>query len=157
MFSIQQYPCIVWPFVSSSYFWRTGNTPQFFPNIWPKNRRTSLLNSSLIPCILLSPTATKLAAAGCSQTKFWFRMWLMESIMFLCTSFNFVYCRPLLTIWLPFLYCHENFVLLVIEIKMCLWIASGFDAKCQEFQSETFFLVSGGYPKSQYSATFKIL
>jgi hypothetical protein len=144
MFSIQQYPCILFPFVFSSYSCRKGNTPHYLSQyLTPK------LNH-LISWVFLSTTATKLAAAGCSQTKLWFRMWSMESKMFFAPPSIFVYCRPLLTTWLPFLYCHVIFVLLVIEINLCLWINSGF-AKCQEFQNVILFLVSGAYPESHYS------
>ncbi len=58
-------------------------------DIWPKNSKDPLLNSSLISYIFLSTIPTKFAAAGCLQTKSWFRMWLMDRIMFFCTSFNF--------------------------------------------------------------------
>ncbi len=64
------------------------HTSLSFPIFDPQIERTTLLNSSFISCIFLSTVPTKLAAAGCSQTKLWFGMWLVDWIMFFCTSFN---------------------------------------------------------------------
>ncbi len=77
------YTCIFFLFL-----YEGKHTSMSFPIFDPQIERTTLLNSCLISCIFLSTVPTKLAAAGCSQTKLWSRMWSMDWIMFFHTSFN---------------------------------------------------------------------
>ncbi len=129
------------------FLYEGKHTSLSFPIYDPENERTILLNSSLISCIFCSTIPTKLAAAGCSQTKSWFRIWSMVWMMFFLTSFNFRELYSTSDNSLPFLYSHEISLLLGIEINLCLLINSGFDAKGLEFQLVFFVWVLGVFPK----------
>ncbi len=71
------------------FLYEGKHTSLSFPIFDPEIEMTTLLNSSLISYIFCLTIPTKLAAAGCSQTKSWFRMWSMVCMMFFLTSFNF--------------------------------------------------------------------
>jgi hypothetical protein len=92
------------------FFYEGKHTSLSFPIFDPQIERTTLLNSSLISCIFLLTVPTKLAAAGCSQTKSWFRMWSMDWIMFFALPSMSVNCIPLLSTLWPFQYSPEFFV-----------------------------------------------
>ena len=118
------------------------NTSLSLPIFDPIIERTTLLNSSLISCILLSTVPTKAAAAGSSHTKSWFRMWSIDWIMFFCTSFNVseLYTTADKLVALSILLW--IFLLQVIEINLCLLINSGFPAKDVIFETFYFWCLS---------------
>ncbi len=118
------------------------HTSLSLPIFDPIIERTTLLNSSLISFILLSMVPTKVAAAGFSHTKLWFRMWSIDWITFFCTSFN---VSELFT-------TADNLVALSILLwnvsiagdrnKPVSLIDSGFHAKDVTFETSFFWCLS---------------